>query len=204
MLICLQLQKKNQLLEQNINAKAGEVAIVRSKQEKEAKEHERELNALRKLSEEKLAKQRRELEAVRIAANNAATERDFVKQDLAESERVRKLNKAADKKDLNITPKKKKTLPHRDGFDDDEIQILSPSKVSPSKFRERNGTPTKAGKRKRKAIDSPAPALDVIQTETSFEEERKAAVFDEEIIARLGIQDDRFDVSVLPSIYYSS
>lgn len=179
--------------------KAGEVAIVRSKQEKEAKAHERELNALRKISEEKLAKQRKELEAARIAANNASTERDFVKQDLAESERVRRLNKAAEKKDTLLTPKKKKALSHRDGFDDDEIEVISPSKLSPSKFRPRNGTPTKPAKRKRKAVDSPTPALDVIQADESStrEMEQTVPIFDEALIARLGVQDDRFDVSRL-------
>jgi hypothetical protein len=174
------------------------VSIVRSKQEKEAKEHERELNALQKLSEEKLAKQRKELEAARIAANNAATERDFVKQDLAESERVRRLNRAIEKKDSVVTPKKKKALPHRDGFDDDEIEMLSPSKISPSKFRGRIGTPTKPGKRKRKVVESPAPALNVIQVDeplTVEEEHKFPQIFDDNIIASLGIQDDRFDVS---------
>jgi hypothetical protein len=172
---------------------------VRSKQEKEAKEHERELNAIRKLNEEKLAKQRKELEAARIAAENALTERDFVKQDLAESERVRRLNKAVEKKDPIITPKKKKTLPHRDGFDDDEIEILSPSKSSPSKFRGRNGTPAKPGKRKRKTVESPAAALEVIQADEHMEQpEYKIPILDEALFGNLGIQDDRFDVS--PSV----
>ena len=98
------------------------------------------MNALRKLTEDKLAKQQKILEAARIAEKNAATERDFIKQDLAEeSERVRRLNrqKVVEKKDdggLVTTPKKKKAFSHRDGFDDDEIEILSPSKISPSKF----------------------------------------------------------------------
>lgn len=122
-----------------------------------------------------------------------------MKQDLAESERVRRLNIATEKKDSVITPKKKKALPHRDGFDDDEIEVLSPSKISPSKFRGRNGTPTKPGKRKRKAVESPAPALDVIQAhEPSIEgAEQKVSIFDEGLVARLGIQDDRFDVGIL-------
>lgn len=167
---------------------------MRSKQEKEFKEHERELNALRKLSEEKISKQKKELEAARVAANNAATERDFVKQDLAESERVQRLNRALERKDSNTTPKKKKPLPHRDGFDDDEVEIISPSRISPSKFRPRNGTPTKPGKRKRKTIESPAAALDVLIEEPPEVHESKLPMLDESVIARLGIQDDRFDV----------
>ena len=95
-----------------------------------------------------------------------------------------------------VTPKKKKNLPHRDGFDDDEIETLSPSKISPSKFQKRvSGSPAKPGKRKRKTIESPAGALEVIHDEPpSAELEQKDATFDEDIVARLGIQDDRFDV----------
>jgi hypothetical protein len=158
--------------------------------------------ALRKLNEDKLAKQQKALEAARIAEKNAAIERDFIKQDLAEeSERVRRLNKAkeVEKKDgLGVTtPKKKKALPHRDGFDDDEIEILSPSKISPSKFQKKTtGSPSKPGKRKRKTADSPAGALEVVASDEppTTEPEQKAAVLDEAIIARLGNQDDRFDV----------
>jgi hypothetical protein len=199
----LQLLKERNALKEDLNAKAGEIAIVRSKQEKSAKEHEREVAALRKLNEDRLAKQQKALEAARIAEKNAATERDFIKQDLAEeSERVRRLNrqKAAEKKDGTsavTTPKKKKTFAHRDGFDDDEIEVLSPSKISPSKFQKRNiGSPSKPGKRKRKAVESPAGALEVIQLEdpSALVPDPKGTVLDEAIIASLQIQDERFDV----------
>lgn len=148
-----------------------------------------------------MAKQQKALEAARIAEKNAATERDFIKRDLAEeSERVRQLNKAreAEKKGLDLvtTPKKKKALPHRDGFDDDEIEVLSPSRISPSKFQKRNaGSPSKPGKRKRKTAESPASALQVIHSEKSTESVQQAPILDEALIEKLGIQDDRFDVS---------
>lgn len=199
----MQLLKERNALKEDLNAKAGEIAIVRSKQEKSAKEHEREVAALRKLNEDRLAKQQKALEAARIAEKNAATERDFIKQDLAEeSERVRRLNrqKAAEKKDGTsavTTPKKKNTFAHRDGFDDDEIEVLSPSKISPSKFQKRNiGSPSKPGKRKRKAVESPAGALEVIQLEgpSDLVPDPKGTVLDEAIIASLQIQDERFDV----------
>lgn len=170
-----------------------------------AREHEREMAALRKLSSDTQAKQQKAIEAARIAEKNAATERDFIKQDLAEeSARVRKLNrqKATEKNDgpsLVLTPKKKKTFSHRDGFDDDEIEILSPSKISPSKFQKRNfGSPSKPGKRKRRTVESPAGALEVIQDDESSAvvPAQKTTVLDEAIIASLQIQDERFDVSL--------
>ena len=196
-----QLTKERNALKTDVNAKAGEISIVRSKYETTVKQYAREMAAQRKLDEDKLAKQQKALEAARIAEKNAATERDFIRRDLAEeSERVRKLNKAreAEKKGLDqvTTPKKKKALPHRDGFDDDEIEIVSPSKISPSKFQKRlTASPSKPGKRKRKAAESPASALQVIHSEESLESNPPAPILDEALIARLGIQDDRFDVS---------
>jgi hypothetical protein len=120
-----------------------------------------------------------------------------------EAQRVRtlKAREAAEKKDNAglVTPRKKKSLPHRDGFDDDEIQIISPPKVSPSRFHKKPGTPTRGAKRKRKAVDSPIAPLEVIHDEDSYRDvpEQKTPVIDEAMLARLGIQDDRFDVSPL-------
>jgi hypothetical protein len=170
---------------------------VRSQLERQAKERERERVAIQKSGEEKLAKQRKELEAAQFAARAAVTERDFIKQDLMEVQRVQTLNKAVEKRDVGVTtPKKKKALPHRDGFDDDEVDVLSPSKLSPSKFQKRIGTPTKAGKRKRKAVDSPIAPLEVIHSEELPEQsEQKTPNHDETTLATPDLQDDRFDVS---------
>ncbi|CAL3967172.1 unnamed protein product [Diplocarpon coronariae] len=196
-----ELTRERDSLKNDINAKAGEISIVRRKHETSLKEYERELATARKLGEDKIAKQQKELEAARIAEKSAATERDFMKRDLAEeSERVRRSNKAreAEKKgtDLTSTPKKNKAFAHRDGFDDEEIEVLSPSRGSPSKFQRRNpGTPPKPGKRKRKTIESPAGALQVIRSEepTSKDPGQNIPVLDDALIARLGIQDERFD-----------
>lgn len=164
------------------------------------------MTAIRKLNADQIAKQQKALEAARIAEKNAAIERDFIKQDLAEeSERVRRLARAkeGEKKDAGAaatTPKKKQALPHRDGFDDDEIEILSPSRVSPSKYQKRNATsPAKAGaKRKRKTVESPAAALEVIQSEEpSIDQQTKTLALDPAIIENLGRQDDRLDVCTL-------
>jgi hypothetical protein len=194
--------KERDALKTDLNAKTGEIAIVRSKQEQTVKQYEREMIAIRKLNEEKISRQEKALEAAKIAEKNAATERDFFKQDLAEeSERVRKLNKAKaiEKQGSNLTtPRKKKALAHRDGFDDEEIELLSPSKISPSNFQKRlMGSPSKpGGKRKRKTVESPIAALEVMQDETVAEKvEAPELLLDESIIASLSVRDDRFDVS---------
>ncbi|KAH6676267.1 DNA repair protein-like protein Rad26 [Halenospora varia] len=195
-----ELQRERDALKSDLNAKTGEIAIVRSKQETEAKKYERELVAVRKLNEDKLAKAQKELEASRISEKNIAIERDFIRQDLTEeSERVRRLNKAKAVEKTGgpaVTPKKKKTLPHRDGFDDDEIEVLSPSRVSPSKFQRRlAGSPSRLGaKRKRKAVESPISALDVQQeVDVSASLPVAELILDDAIIESLGRQDDRLD-----------
>lgn len=177
---------------------------MRSKQEKEIKEHERELAALRKQHDDKVSQQLKALEAARTAEKNAAVERDFLKRDLAEETgRNRQLlkDKGMQKSEGPVsTPKKQKKLPHRDGFDDDEIEVISPSKVSPSKFQKRlAGSPSKPGKRKRKTVDSPAGKLDIhVEAPPETELEAKSSVLNEALIASLAIKDDRYDVSLDP------
>jgi hypothetical protein len=203
-LILEQVRRELAAVKRDNYVRTGEIATVRSQLERQARERERERTALQKSGEEKLAKQRKELEAAQIAAKAAVTERDFIKQDLLEVQRAQNLTKAAEKKDATITtPKKKKALPHRDGFDDDEVELVSPSKLSPSKFQKRIGTPLKAGKRKRKAVDSPIAPLEVIHTEELPEEpEQKASIPAEISVATQHILDDRFDVSESDTLGY--
>ncbi|TAQ88431.1 hypothetical protein B7494_g3214 [Chlorociboria aeruginascens] len=192
-----ELLEERNTLKQDLNAKAGEISIVRSKNEKIVKEHERELTAIRKLNADILAKQQKALEAAKIAEKNAAVERDFIKRDLQEqAQRTQRLNKAkeAGKKVVSgVTTPKRPNRPYRDGFDDDEIELISPSKLTPSKFQKRS--PAKPGaKRKRKAIESPAGALDVVQAEEARPEStQQNPTLPQETIERLRRQDDRFD-----------
>ncbi|TVY84456.1 hypothetical protein LSUE1_G001278 [Lachnellula suecica] len=196
-----ELLKERDALKAEVNAKSGEIAIVRSKNDQLQKETERKIEAAKKLHADKEVKWQREVESTRIAEKRAATERDFVKQDLQEeAERVRRLKRAqeAEKRGVAVTtPKKKKQLSHRDGFDDDEVEILSPSKVSPSRFQRRlAGSPSKQGaKRKRKTVESPIAALEVTNAEGPAVEkaEHQDFILDDSIFESLGRHDDRFD-----------
>lgn len=201
-----ELMKERDSLKQDVNIKSGEIAIVRSKQEKATKEHERELVAIRKINADELAKQKRAIEQAKDAEKKAATELAFTKRDLAEEAgKTKNLRKAKGSK-LNkvpTTPTKKPT--HMDGFDDDEVQF-----ISPSKFRGRKSnpvTPTKApGKRKRKATEAESPIgkLEVHVDKPAVVEFEKSAsvIIDAAVIERLGRQDDRLDVSLLLSRLY--
>jgi hypothetical protein len=175
---------------------------VRSKQEKAAKEYEREMTAIKKLNAEKLAKQQEVVKAAIEAEKNAATELEFVKRDLLEeAEKVRSLKRSKDKEkdstgELLATPKKHRPLRYRDGFDDDEIQVISPLKFHARKSNP--STPTKTGmKRKRKGQDSPVVSLEVEHHETPQEEPSHTPVmiFDEALLERIRNPDDRLNVS---------
>ncbi|POS85650.1 hypothetical protein EPUL_002776 [Erysiphe pulchra] len=102
--------------------------------------------------------------------------RNFIKRDLAEeSERVRRLNREKEReREANLitlsTPKKRKNLPHRDGFDDKEIKCLFSSKSSPSSSRKgRFGSPSR--KQKNKATQSPFDSSNINSIENPLEQD---------------------------------
>ncbi|KAI9877160.1 MAG: hypothetical protein M1830_004670, partial [Pleopsidium flavum] len=192
-------------------SKAGEIAIVRANQAKTATEYERRLNTAQKLHADEAARQRAEIESARAEKEKIATENMFLKRDLTEEgEQTRILRRnlknvgGGDKVVLAktkanaspvTTPKKHKSLPFRDGFDDDEIMVTSPSKVAQKTKR---GTPKVGDKRKRKVIDdSPGQPLQLSQSkgETITEDEPQPDVpLEDTTLQKLGKEDDRFPV----------
>ena len=155
-----------------LQAKAGEAAILRSKNEKSKVEYEQRIQAIQEKNAELLAKQKAELEATRRERERAETNNRFLENDLVlEAEKVRQAKRTlrdatGNGRKLQAagspfgTPKKQKNLvSHGDGFDDDVVML------SPSKYQERKkgGTPKNGTKRKRlgaeKAQNSPELAL---------------------------------------------
>lgn len=138
--------------------KAGEIAIIRSKQARMVEEYDRQLVALRKSMTDEATKHKEEVEAAMSEGKMLATENIFLQHDLAEEAhqlRNYKTKHQAEEKAAPVTPRKSRVLPFRDGFDDDEIAAVSPSK---SAARSKRVTPTVPGKRKRQAsVDSPVP-----------------------------------------------
>lgn len=130
------------------------------------------------------ARQKIEVEKARAELQKIATEKDFLENDLAEgTKQIRNLqraikkggntgaeSKAAGKENQPVTPKKNKALAYADGFDDEEVQPMSPSKLV---IRSKASTPKAGAKRKRKPTEaSPVKPLELtqpIQIE-SFEE----------------------------------
>ncbi|TQS35452.1 hypothetical protein Golomagni_04129 [Golovinomyces magnicellulatus] len=187
-------------LKQDLFSKTGEVAIVRSKQEKTVQDYERQLLTLQKLNAEKLEQQQKELDSARESEKITAIDREFIKRDLAEeSERVRRLNRAREKRreynpEFAVTPKRRKILSLRDGFNDDEIKLSSPSNYSPSKYlKDPIGSPSR--KPKRKTYESPASTLK-LTIHDDFQALDKgpiSAMFDQITLENLTIENDRLD-----------
>jgi len=179
------LLRERETLEQGIQSandsvcsKAGEIAIVRANATKVEKEYEARTKALQKLHADEAARQKIEIERARAEFQKIATEKDFLENDLAEgTKQIRNLQKAIKKGDRitgkenqPATPKKTKTIPLRDGFDDDEVMPMSPSRLA---LRSKVSTPKAGAKRKRKAPeDSPVKPLELVQLQQteSFEE----------------------------------
>ncbi|KAL8782948.1 MAG: hypothetical protein Q9213_005004 [Squamulea squamosa] len=171
------LEKARQTAEDAALAKSGEIAIIRANQSKSEKTYESKIQALQKLHFEEAAKQKLEVERALAEKQKITTEKGFLQNDLAEgNEQIRNLQravrarastlKAASDKDsgnlgLPSTPKKNKSLNHGDGFEDDEIQFTSPSKLP---LRSKTSTPKAGNKRKRKPVAaSPIKPLELSQ-----------------------------------------
>ncbi|THX07632.1 hypothetical protein D6D17_03143 [Aureobasidium pullulans] len=136
---------------------AGELSIIRARREKDAKEHEQQLQALNKTRADDAAKQKADLEAKKKEIEAYETNNRFLEHDLAQarderSKRIKPTRTATGK----LTRQPSQSLPYRDGFDDNEIVTLSPSKP---KDRSKSSTPKVGEKRKRNAAVSPAPQL---------------------------------------------
>lgn len=129
---------------------------------------------MQKLHLEEAARRRLEVERALAEKQKITTEKGFLQNDLAEGNaQIRNLqravkarantSKATTGKDSEnagppTTPKKNKSLGHGDGFEDDELQLMSPSKLP---YRSKTSTPKAGNKRKRKTV--PASPIKPLQ-----------------------------------------
>ena len=154
----------------SLQAQRGEISIIRANQVKATKTYDRQLAVLKKAADDEAAKHKAEVEATRKESERIATENRFLKQDLTEeAKRVKGLQQNLRDKSKDAqgaspisTPKKTKVLPHRDGFDEEDIRMVSPSK---SARKQKKTTPTVGNKRKRPNLnDSPIAPLVLDET----------------------------------------
>ena len=161
-------------------AKQGEIAIVRANQEKATKEYERRIAVMQKLHADEAAKVKAELDAGKKEREKMETDNRFLQHDLAqEAERAKRLNGPGKARAAAIakgkeTPRKAKKTGLGDGFDDDEVRVVSPSK---SREKSKDATPRHGAKRKRTANDSPVAALSFTQpAEPTRQESNESAL----------------------------
>lgn len=138
-------------------SKNGEVAIVRANQQKEAQEYERKMKLLQQQHAEEVAKSKADMDALRKDKEKFETDSKFQAHDLAEHARTARRTLKEGQGNANrsrpspfSTPKKTKSMPLRDGFDDAEVAVVSPSKL---KDRSKGATPKAGAKRKRSHQD---------------------------------------------------
>ncbi|CAI7620237.1 unnamed protein product [Penicillium glandicola] len=155
-------QEREQMLQElaearmQVETKAGEISIIRRKQATMTQDYDRQLAALRKSMADEMVKHKQEIEVAMSESKVLATENVFLQQDLVdEAYQLRNYKSKHREMEPPVTPRKSRVLPFRDGFEDDEIAMVSPSK---SAVRSKRATPTVPGKRKRQSSqDNPAP-----------------------------------------------
>ena len=182
-------------------AKQGEISIVRANQEKAVKEYERRIAAMQKQHTDETTRWKTELEAGKKERERMNTDNRFLQHDLAqEVEKGKRLTgpgKARTAVNGIGTPKrnKKSTQGLGDGFDDDEVRMVSPSR-SREKEKSREQTPRAGTKRKRPANDSPVPALSFSQAPAAVNGDHtvsRETSFPSQAITAPAKEDGRFE-----------
>lgn len=158
-----ELQNAYNSANSTLQAKAGEIAILRANQIKVDKENEKKLAALQKLNVDEATRHKGEIDEALDQYGKIRIEKSFLEFDQKVTKKVGHVGPLNDseKESPFTTPKKNKAFPYRDGFNDDEIQTVSPTKLT---IRSKPGTPKIGAKRKRKPAEgSPAQPLPLSQ-----------------------------------------
>ena len=160
----------------------GEIAIIRDNKNKETKVLDRQMTAVKKSMQEELAKTKVAMEALAERNKKVASDNTFLKHELdqeAERSRALKLRMREGPADRptgpTTTPRKGNANSLRDGFDDDEVMVVSPVK---SGRQSKPPTPQAAGKKKRKA-DVQSPIKPLVLRQSTGASDAAAAPSDE-------------------------
>ncbi|KAF2747869.1 hypothetical protein M011DRAFT_467459 [Sporormia fimetaria CBS 119925] len=182
--------------------KSGETETARRRLEAANREHERRLQTLQQSHNETLAAQKAELERMRKEREQAQTNNMFLEHDLAlEANKVRRTRsgvpirprQAAVPSPAATPRRQQKTLPLRDGFDDEDMVLVSPSKT---RDRLKASTPKQANKRKRVAADqSPGAVLSLSESKSGAQEQvHILESLTPDLLRNLKQQDRRFEL----------
>ncbi|KAF2101357.1 hypothetical protein NA57DRAFT_34628, partial [Rhizodiscina lignyota] len=169
------LQSENDELKRTNNdsqiayqTKAGEAALVRRRLENSTSEFEKRIRQIQESHTDVFSKQKAQLELAIREKKQLEEDHWFHQHDLRQAQATtgakqsRGTLRGVGERTTSIdpgatTPKKSlQHLPYRDGFDDGDILMASPSKI---KDKQKPSTPKKGEKRKRSMEQSPAQPL---------------------------------------------
>ncbi|SMY28251.1 unnamed protein product [Zymoseptoria tritici ST99CH_1A5] len=157
------LQHAEHQAREEARQKQGEISIVRANQEKAMRQYETRIAQIQKVHADEATRQKAELEAQKKEREKTETNNRFLQHDLAQEAERTKRSTAAPKSRVATqmgTPRRNKRTAIGDGFDDDEVRLVSPTR---SKERVKEQTPKLGAKRKRSANDSPVASLSFTQ-----------------------------------------
>lgn len=150
-------------------AKSGEAEQLRRRLDGEKREYERQRTAIQQSHSAEMAKIKAELEQMRREREQAQTNSMFLEHDLArEADKTKRMRRpiregvpARPKQNSvpspSATPRRQRVAPLGDGFNDEDMNMASPTK---NRQKSAAATPKQANKRKRPVADqSPIPAL---------------------------------------------
>lgn len=160
-----ELTKELQATKSIVSVQKGEISIIRANFDKENKVHDRQLGALKKSIEEESALHAAQVNALTEKNNTLTTRYNFLQQEHNQElqeiktlkQRLRDRPQAEGGSPVG-TPRRGMGSSLRDGFNDDDMMLISPSK---SARRSKPPTPTAANKRKRKAGE-PSPVKPLV------------------------------------------
>lgn len=214
------LHQSAQNTEADLLKTTGELSIVRANRERDTQEYERRMATWQKLRADELAKHQAREQAAQKDRETLETNNRFMEHDLAQDYERKKRFKAATKplttheshkrpptsrNGAIPSPEKILDVPFRDGFDDHEIVLVSPSKP---KDKSKAETPKAGDKRKRNINPSPIRPLllePVISTPSSSVVEPDHIDTVEDLSAdHTSVDESRFQVSLAHWTLFSS
>ena len=163
-----ELTRELEVARSTIMTHKGEIGIIRANQAKDASEFNKQLTTLKESMQAEAEKRKQDIDATNRRGEKVSIENQFLEHELrSEVEKSKALQMNLKAKETHApdaagtdqppAPRRVQRLPLRDGFDHEDVAVVSPSKTG---RRSKPGTPTKAGKKKRKVPDTNSvPAL---------------------------------------------
>jgi DNA damage checkpoint Rad26-like protein/DNA damage checkpoint protein len=135
----LALKQTLEATTQRAQAKSGEVAILRQKLDQTTREYDQKIEHLKAAQLETSNKSKAEVEALKKEREKLQIDKQFLEHDMAvgvgRSRQNTRLDRVAlssrisgQKNAVTASPSRSERIPLGDGFDDDEVQFVSPSK----------------------------------------------------------------------------